>query len=793
MPFDGLPQHAPELRQTNDLFFTALAKHKASNDPELAYQIISTAHELGLSEAPDYLSPVFLAVFDSPGARRIQGHVTAAAGLHPLAGFPVASAAVELSYFIEADKDKRKQAGLNIINTNHESLFSVIDRLPAIRRTWEELSEHESLSEIEKNRFREGVKKLEALDKNLPNPDASRDVMAAYAGALQSVTTAFPKEVAQQLIAVINSTKTSKEAIQAIRQKLEKIENKVDSLKISNEELSQLMNEVQQSDKANRQDKTKKMIAEVNAYGQVIGMIVGINDPQAGRAVETLVTSMTKLYEAKEALSTAFSMAAFSGGLGAAFAIAGALGVLGGRKSGGADSTTVILGAVREIAQRIEALSRQVHKLDEKLTRFIELTEVNFSVMAFKLDSIETKIDLLQLSIRDVAFQDIARELDQALNQYAYEDDPIKKRIELTKLSELCLSIGFDYACYDLYTGLNRTSEIDFGKKMSDLNRDLKKVADSTKQQELYEQFISNSLLRFLELNPFAVWMALNRLHDDLNQISDQNSSEELEQKKALLDAISWPPSQISDKAKIKITQSSLTSLTGSKNEIVHPLVALRAFEKLLDPVQDAVLTNADGLNEKANQSTPSNFRDLYLLLQWYERVVAMIGIEEFGASVFREDYSANWDRSLELVIKARIGLNKPFCTNNLAVNHALALGFTRIKVAEDQSDVIDPYLPTPLPWTNPTWTPDWFQTKLNDESTLERLFDCAKLARRFSLSPGLESIAAWTDAPYGGKHPSWVGQGDYHEVYQFRVSAEPNSGSGETAFCSLQVLSPKT
>ncbi len=553
---DEISLHALDLVETNDQLFTAVAKHKAATDPVLAYEIISVVNQVGAGAPPPYVTPVFLATLDTAEGRRATGHLVTGASTHPYAGPLFAAAQVELNYFIEVDNEKRKQAGLDIINNNHETLFSTIDRLPVLRRALEEVSENKYITDAERARYKSSLEKLKGLDQKLPSPALSRDVMGAYAEVLARMNTVLPKELSKQLFDSLNSTTNTSEALKDIRKRLRNTEKSVDLLTGTSDELTQMMLEVSQAqNKATQEAKSKELIAEVNAYGQLVGMIISIKDPQAGKAVDTLVTSMTKIYEAKQALSAGFSMVAFSGGLGAAFAIAGALSELGGKKSGGEDSTTIILKAVREIAQRIEELSRQVHKLDEKLSRFIEATSINFSVMAYRLESIEAKIDYLALMTRDTAKQALDLSLSEAVRNFQTETDPKKKRIALSKLSALCLEIGADFACRDLYTGLTETAKLDFGQLMKGLKRDLEEAAKGTDKEVLLDQFLSDGLLKFLERNPFATWLAITRLReaigDDTGDVLGVAKTRELKQ--AVMGETSWPPRGISEKASAMI------------------------------------------------------------------------------------------------------------------------------------------------------------------------------------------------------------------------------------------------
>ncbi|MBS7807314.1 hypothetical protein [Variovorax sp. PCZ-1] len=759
----------------------ATTKAEAVTNPELASAILqaTTLGADGLT-GDGYFSPGFRAMIDSPETTLVRGAIGLGADAipNPVPGLVVGGVNLFIDYANEKDQEKRKEFAEKIRIEQPELLLQAIERLPATYLAYQEIIEANTLPANVMAGIKSEKAKLDELWKQIPGPNSPAAILDAYTKNTQGTSSVLTKELGEKLNAVMTTGKSNAEKVREIEKILRNTSKDVAGLAVAVGQLQGQLDVLLTKEAPDDSAQWAQTLKDVRAVGSIVGLIVGINNPKEGKAIETIVSSAVAIAESVSILKKGFELAAFSSGLGASFAIAGALGVFG--KQGGANVNAEILKAIEGVVKRLEQISRQVSAVDKKIDRLIDIAQTNFGLINFKLDKLESDVQLLSSYQTEVLYLQLQAPLENARTALALAASVEDKQNVIKKMVLEAYVLGIKNANQEIFTRTKTRKLSDYPKVISEIHKAWVLTARDAQKFREYTHVAQESGLslvnleagfnRLLELNPSLVNDSVRYLIEDLLLHSDSSYPEE--KRTGLLSALSWPPNGLHAESKRLLMKESLN---GNQSNVCHPIIVDEALSSIKIALHSEMMFGHGGGALKPSITCPEIFRDLVLQLKWYQRAVAILGSDLAQVHAERH-YLRACEHFLAVVSRGRIDSFKLSKKNlpalswpsDLRLSLALSLGITKLSTAESQ--LFSPYLSRPRGWVVPDRSAESLNSSIREEDDCERLFDAARLSCLCQLTGGLESIDAWVDSPF--MKEAWRGRGDYHEIYSLRVKS---------------------
>lgn len=163
----------------------------------------------------------------------------------------------------------------------------------------------------------------------------------------------------------------------------------------------------------------KEKVSEARGWGNLVGMLVGIRNPEAGNAITAAVNGACDAYEAFSMLGAngaAFSAATFATGVGGVLAVYGAISALS-RKKEEDRVTQALFEALSSLGEQIYSLHVEVVNARKDIANFSDSVAAQFSIINAKLDGITEIVRKFRLQQVESSLQDALNRIDENFNR----------------------------------------------------------------------------------------------------------------------------------------------------------------------------------------------------------------------------------------------------------------------------------------------------------------------------------------------------------------------------------------
>lgn len=541
----------------------------------------------------------------------------------------------------------------------------------------------------------------------------------------------------------------------AFLSELENIGQDVSDIK---ESLQPLWDDLQQRMKkdalAAQQAALEHTLSEVVAAGQILGLIVGLGDPRRGAAITTIFEQGAAAFKAFRAIQgaaaagTAIELASVASGVGAVFAIAGALSAFGGGGGGGPDPIQIVMEALKSITDGINQLGQKIQSLSEAVRDLGKRTDLNFAELDRGLSQITAQIGRLDDTLRRIKLEDIERELFDGLRDFRTEGTGQAAVVLLKRAYSIAMSDA------------SRNSQTGEDMAPTQLARRVWSLADELAPQtglrsEGSELIGGVHLLSLaLELYPSLLARAAGAFMLAGGEARRSFYGDSLRVDSRLADPLS--------------------SMPFADRRAIHPRMATHAVGAAVEASR-YLLLRPDAIPEADAGGTlelPEMLRDTVRVAQWPLRVVEAIGTP-VAAQEAAQAYARAVEALLEWTLPARAGNSALLKDWAALYRSGLLLGACTV-IDLDQRvrrfdwsmsfDEMNAGAGGPVKDGKPD-----FGSNLWLDDDLNRAFGALTMAVEAGATVRLESVRAWVDNPMRNQ-PEWFGDGDYHEQVKITV-----------------------
>lgn len=524
------------------------------------------------------------------------------------------------------------------------------------------------------------------------------------------------------------------------------------------EEINKLLTPL--SEEFNRQAKAQleakeaaeleRRIGEVVATGQILGLVIGLVNPKAGQAVTTAFEQGAVLYKSIRSMQAALDagkaiqIASLASGIGAVFAIAGALSALGG-SGGGPSPTEAILNAIQTVMEGISKLGEKVEDLSKDVKSFSARTEVSFASVDRGLARLSDQIVKTEVTINAIKLEDIEGDLFAAARDFR-ATGTAENAFDLLKQA-------YHMAIFEASRD-SQTSELESPSRLAYLVWSLGDTNQSFANWTAAGAALTGG--------PGLLATALERYPTMLVRATDW-----------FLEADTTRRAKFGDSLEVGSgLEDELSKQTLSNRRAVSPFIATSAISAALDVARRLLLRPdlAEVLYPDADLQPDEMLRDIARVVQWPYRAVSALAAPEARAQA-RRAYFRAVEGLVSWVMAERLRASKLFKDWAPEFRYSLLLGAEQLSL-KNQSDPLyrmsferggySPAEPNDhgLPdESSEIWDP-------YDLSAASYALD-ALVAAGGALT--MTSIRGWVDQPIAGQ-PEWFGCGDFHETFVVTV-----------------------
>lgn len=489
----------------------------------------------------------------------------------------------------------------------------------------------------------------------------------------------------------------------------------------------------------------ERRIGEVVATGQILGLVIGLGDPKAGRAVTTAFEQGAVLYKSIRSMQAAFDagmglqIASLASGIGAVFAIAGALSALGGG-GGGPSPTEAILNAIKTVMEGLSKLGEKVEDLSKDLKSFSARTDVSFASVDRGLARLSEQIVKTEITINAIKLEDIEGDLFAAVRDFR-ATGTAEKAFDLLKQA-------YHTAIFEASRD-SQTSELESPSRLAYL---VWSLGDSSKP---FADWTAAGAA--LTGGPGLLATALERYPTMLVRATDW-----------FLEVDAGRRAKFGDSLEVGSgLEDELSKQTLSNRRAVSPFIATSAISAALDVAKRLLLRPdlAEDLYPDADLQPEEMLRDIARVVQWPYRAVSALAAPEARAQARRAYFRAleglvNW------VMTERLKASSLFPQSEPVVRFGLLMGAETLT-----SGVWDPWyrMSFELGGDTAAEPDDRGIPGHGSEIWASKDLSAAMMALDVIVAASgtltLTSIRGWVDQPIAGQ-PEWFGGGEFHETY---------------------------
>lgn len=647
----------------------------------------------------------------------------------------------------------RKELGTRLRDQDHGMLTSMVSNTWAFEEALRKISTNPKANADMRNAAALGLDRMTAWRRQngLPDVDTPLDQVVAQVSDLNGEVAKARATAAQEH----NPSKDYSKFESAFLAELEKIGQGVSDVKEKMQPLwDDLQHRMEQEALAAEQAALEHTLGEVVAAGQILGFVVGLGDPRRGAAITTIFEQGAVAFKAYRAMQgaaaagAAIEIASIASGIGAVFAIAGALSAFGGGSGGGPDPIQLMMEALNAIMDGINQLGAQIQALSEAVRDLGKRTNLNFAELDRGLWQITTQISRLDDTLRRMKLEDIERELFDSLRDFR-SDGTGQAAVALLKRA---YSIALSDATRNSLTGESMVP--------SQLARRVRGLAD-----ELALQTGIGSEGSGLTGSVQLLSLALEIYPTLLARAADAFMSAGGEARRAFYGDHLFVSSGLAD---------PLSGMSLADRRAIHPVTATRAVAAAVEASRHLLLRPDSRPKTDVGEALelPEMLRDIVRAAEWPRRVVEVVG-SPVAAKEAAIAYAEAIEALLEWTLLARTrhtGLLKDW---PLAYRSGVLLG--ACKVAEfDHGELRSSWSMSFDDIHASAGTPQknggqGYGSELYRDEDLSQAFEALAMAARAGGTVRLESLRAWVGSPMRNQ-PEWFGSGDYHEQVKITV-----------------------
>lgn len=497
-------------------------------------------------------------------------------------------------------------------------------------------------------------------------------------------------------------------------------------------------------------------MTEFVATGQVIGLVIGLQNARAGQAVQTIFEQSAVLYKSFRAIhsaidaGSAIAMASVASGFGAVLAIAGAMSMFGGGGNG-PSPTEAIMSAIQTVMEGLNKIGEKIEQLSIEVREFSVRADVSFASVDKGVARLSDQIVKLESTINAIKLEDIEGDLFEVVRDF--------RTTGTAEAAFALLKKAYSIAIYDA-SRETQTSDLESPSRLASM---VWSLADSNRY---FPHWTDAGVA--LNGGPALLLTALERYPSMLSRAADWFLAGDPSRTALFGDTLSVSSGM----------EDELSTETLAARRSVNPFIATSALGAALEAARMILLRPDLGQDPYPHADLQPNemLRDVVRLIQWPYRVVSALNAQEVQSQA-RRAYLRSVEALIGWVMQARMSSTDLLSSWSPVSRYSMLIGAERLvrekwnsfsyRLSFERGGHL-PGIPSDR------GVPDEGAEIWDDDD-----LDAANTALQILVAAGctlkLSSIRAWVDQPFAGQ-PEWFGSGDFHETFSVSASFAPGT-----------------